>query len=164
MANVGESVANSHVGRRPTATCRHRATAPTGPILIAPRAFPDRASLHHSDRRAARDGDFTCVKRKLDPNYIPLGERFEILRRIDTRRRWKSLDDERVCLLCERKFAGRHLEFRRNQSGSVDLRCPTDGCKATAHEWVYPNDVRLKINRRRRAPALFGLTAQTATA
>jgi hypothetical protein len=104
------------------------------------------------------------VKRNPEPNYIPRAERFDLLRRIDTRRRWKSLDDERVCLLCERKFAGRHLEFRRNRSGEVELRCPTDGCKATPDEWVYLDDPRLTMVRHRRRPVVFGLTVQTGTA
>lgn len=99
-----------------------------------------------------------------EPNYIPMAERFHLLRRIDTRRRWKSLDDERVCLLCERKFAGRHLEFIRNRSGEMELRCPTDGCKATMNEWVYVDDPRLRMVRHRRTPIVFGLTTQTGTA
>jgi hypothetical protein len=102
------------------------------------------------------------MKRLGDCNYFPMAERFEVLRQIDTRRRWKSLDDERVCLICARKFSGRHLEFRRNRSGQVELRCPTDGCNASMHEWVYVNDPRLAMVRDRRAPVLFALSRQTA--
>jgi hypothetical protein len=105
------------------------------------------------------------MKRTPEPNYIPMEERFYLLRRIDTRRRWKSLDDERVCLLCERKFAGRHLEFIRNRTGEVELRCPTDGCNATMNEWVYVDDPRLRMVRHRPTPGVvFGLTTQTGTA
>ncbi len=93
-----------------------------------------------------------------------MGERFLLLRRIDARRRWKSLDDERVCLLCERKFAGRHVEFSRNRSGEVELRCPTDGCNGTPQEWVYVDDPRLRMVRHRRTPIVFGLTVQPGTA
>src|SRR3954463_5678466 len=43
--------------------------------------------------------DLISVKQNPAPNYIPMAERFRLLRQIDTRRRWRSLDDERVCLL-----------------------------------------------------------------
>ena len=95
-----------------------------------------------------------------DGNYIPMAERFDLLRDVDTRRRWKSLDDERVCLLCERKFAGRQVEFRRARSGQVELHCPTDGCNATAHEWVHPNDPRVIAARNPRTTPFFGLPVQ----
>jgi hypothetical protein len=100
------------------------------------------------------------MKQTRDGNYIPMAERFDLLRDTDTRRRWKSLDDERVCLVCERKFAGRQIEFRRMRSGQVELHCPTEGCDATAREWVYTNDPRVIAARDPRRTPFFALAIQ----
>ena len=65
-------------------------------------------------------------------------ERLSILRTEDQLRRWQSLDDERLCILCERKFNGRQIEIRRFAKGRYELRCPTEGCTSRPHQWVYP--------------------------
>ena len=48
------------------------------------------------------------------------------------------LDDERFCIVCERKFNGRQVEIRCFSNGKYELRCPTDGCGSGSHQWVYP--------------------------
>ncbi|MFL6590874.1 MAG: hypothetical protein ACJ8M4_11965 [Chthoniobacterales bacterium] len=92
-----------------------------------------------------------------DGRHVPFADRLYLLRTIDTWRRWQSLDDERVCLLCQRRFAGRHLDFVRNDSGGVELRCPTADCAATPHEWVYLNDPRLAGPTDKQPTPFFGL-------
>ena len=72
--------------------------------------------------------------------HLPLDQRFLMLRGADQFRRWNSLDDRRVCILCEREFSGRQVAVERNRAGRVQLRCPTDGCQAGPSQWVYPGN------------------------
>jgi hypothetical protein len=65
-------------------------------------------------------------------------DRLSILRIEDRFRRWNSLDDERLCILCERKFNGRQVEIRCFTNGKNELHCPTEGCGSGPHQWVYP--------------------------
>jgi RNA polymerase sigma-70 factor, ECF subfamily len=65
-------------------------------------------------------------------------ERLSVLRVEDEFRRWGSLDDERLCILCETKFNGRQVEIRRFANGKHELHCPTEACNSRPHQWVYP--------------------------
>jgi hypothetical protein len=64
-------------------------------------------------------------------------ERLSVLRAEDQFRRWNSLDDQRVCSVCERKFKGRQVEIRRFPGGKYKLYCPTLGCPSGPHQWIY---------------------------
>lgn len=64
-------------------------------------------------------------------------ERLDVLRKADRFRKWNSLDDERVCVVCERIFNGRQIEVRRDQRGRYLLQCPTDGCSSFVAHWFY---------------------------
>jgi hypothetical protein len=44
--------------------------------------------------------------------HVNLDDRLSILRTGDRFRIWNSLDDQRVCNVCERKFKGRQVEIR----------------------------------------------------
>jgi hypothetical protein len=70
--------------------------------------------------------------------HLTLEDRLSILRTEDQFRRWNSLDDERFCILCERRFNGRQVEIRRFANGKHELHCPTEGCDSGPYEWVYP--------------------------
>ena len=72
--------------------------------------------------------------------HIALDERLLILRETDQFRTWSSLDDQRVCILCDKKFSGRQVEITRSRSGRYQLHCPTDGCIAGPSRWVYPGN------------------------
>jgi hypothetical protein len=72
------------------------------------------------------------MKRDLTPE-----KRLRILRQADQLRKWKSLDDERVCVVCERIFKGHQVEIRRDQHGRYLLQCPTEGCPSFAAHWFY---------------------------
>ena len=50
------------------------------------------------------------MQKHLDPE-----ERLDILRRADGIRKWNSLDDKRICVICERVFTGRQIEIHRDQ-------------------------------------------------
>ena len=72
-------------------------------------------------------------------------DKLEILQSLDhfrTWRYWKSLDDQRVCILCEKKFKGHEVQITRFDNGKDELQCPTKDCNSGPHQWVYP-DARL---------------------
>lgn len=64
-------------------------------------------------------------------------DRLDILRAADTRRKWSSLDDRRICTRCNKFITGRQVEIRRDQRGRFLLRCPTPGCISTVQDWFY---------------------------
>jgi hypothetical protein len=70
--------------------------------------------------------------------HVTLDDRLSILRAGDRVRNWNSLDDQRVCSVCERKFKGRQIEIRRFSSGRYTVHCPTLGCPSGPHQWLYP--------------------------
>ena len=63
-------------------------------------------------------------------------DRLELLRNNDACRKWYSLDDKRVCVLCDRVLTGRQVQIKRGPHGAT-LRCPTDGCESTPNDWFY---------------------------
>ncbi|HEU0208032.1 MAG TPA: hypothetical protein VFQ78_03550 [Candidatus Udaeobacter sp.] len=71
--------------------------------------------------------------------YLKLEDRLATLRAGDPIRSWKSLDDQRVCVVCGRKFKGRQVDIRRLPGGKLKLCCPTLGCTSALHQWVYPS-------------------------
>lgn len=68
-------------------------------------------------------------------------ERVDILRSGDCFRKWSSLDDERICIICRKVFTGRHIRVSCDQSGRYLLRCPTKGCPSFLAHWFYLDDV-----------------------
>jgi hypothetical protein len=71
-------------------------------------------------------------------DHLKLDDRLSVLRTEDRFRSWKSLDDERLCVVCKRKFSGRQVEIRRLGNRKYELRCPTQGCNSVPHLWIYP--------------------------
>jgi hypothetical protein len=69
---------------------------------------------------------------------VTLDDRLLILRAGDPFRKWDSLDDHRVCSVCERKFKGRQIEIRRFPGGRYKFYCPTLGCPSGPRQWLYP--------------------------
>ena len=70
--------------------------------------------------------------------HLKLDDRLSVLRAEDRFRSWRSLDDERLCVVCKRKFSGRQVEIRRLGNRKYELYCPTDGCNSVPHLWIYP--------------------------
>jgi hypothetical protein len=70
--------------------------------------------------------------------HVKLDDRLSILRTGDRFRKWNSLDDQRVCSVCERKFKGRQVEIRRFAGGRYKMYCPTLGCPSPPNQWFYP--------------------------
>jgi hypothetical protein len=69
---------------------------------------------------------------------LPGEDKLDALRKADPTRVWESLDDRRVCVLCEKSFSGRQVEASVGATGRVRLRCPSEGCAGTPREWVRP--------------------------
>jgi hypothetical protein len=70
--------------------------------------------------------------------HLKLDERLSILRAEDRIRTWSSLDDERLCIICKRKFNGRQVEIRSLSNRKYELHCPTEGCNSRPHLWICP--------------------------
>ncbi len=68
--------------------------------------------------------------------HLKLDDRLSVLRAEDRVRNWASLDDERLCIICKRKFNGRQVEIRRLPKGKYELRCPSEGCNSRPHLWI----------------------------
>lgn len=69
------------------------------------------------------------------PEELSLEERLLILRETDTERRWYSVDDKRLCLICEQIISGRGIRI----DGGPDnyrLGCPTLGCTGEFSHWL----------------------------
>jgi len=69
--------------------------------------------------------------------HLKLDDRLSVLRAEDRFQNWISLDDERVCIICKRKFNGRQIDVRRTGNRKHQLRCPTEGCNSGPRLWVY---------------------------
>lgn len=72
--------------------------------------------------------------------HLPLDERLSILRASDNLRPWQSLDDKRVCILCQKTFTGRQVEIVRGRTGAFHLHCPTERCNSGPSQWVFPGN------------------------
>jgi len=64
-------------------------------------------------------------------------KRLEILRSADGERKWISLDDKRVCVVCDQVMAGHEIEITDDQRGHYSLNCPTEGCPSSINHWHY---------------------------
>jgi hypothetical protein len=72
------------------------------------------------------------MKRHLTPE-----QRLDLLRKLDRLRKWNSLDDEQVCVVCSRIFSGRHIDIVRDARGRYLLHCPTQECPSYVEHWFY---------------------------
>src|SRR5205814_2764681 len=53
---------------------------------------------------------FNSARFQMDSHLLPK-EKLAILQASDSRRKWHSLDDQRVCVLCDRTITGRQIEI-----------------------------------------------------
>ena len=70
-------------------------------------------------------------------SHLPPEEKLAILQVADQRRKWYSLDDERVCVLCDRAITGRQVDVVRESDQRFSLHCPTEGCPSQPSDWFY---------------------------
>jgi hypothetical protein len=66
-------------------------------------------------------------------------DKLSILQANDHFRDWRTLDDQRVCVLCDRKFTGHDVQVSTAGDG-IELHCPTVNCQSGVHQWVYPGN------------------------
>ena len=66
-------------------------------------------------------------------------DRLDILRVHDHFHEWRSLDDERVCVVCNRAFNGHEVQIVMI-GNDYKLHCPTAACESGVHQWVYPGN------------------------
>jgi outer membrane usher protein FimD/PapC len=66
-------------------------------------------------------------------------DKLDLLKQEDQFREWHSLDDKRICILCEKTITGRQIEISGTKS-RIRLHCPTEACNSTPREWVYPGN------------------------
>lgn len=69
--------------------------------------------------------------------HLNSDEKLTILRACDPFREWHSLDDKRHCILCDKTITGRQIEVNGRGARRYELRCPTEGCRSSPHEWMY---------------------------
>ncbi len=74
------------------------------------------------------------------PKHLAPEDRLDALRKGDPIHEWRSLDDRRSCIMCDRTFTGRQVEVSVSPAGRVKLRCPGDGCTSTPRQWVHPGN------------------------
>ena len=68
---------------------------------------------------------------------IGLDEKLSLLQEVDPVRHWSSLDDRRVCVLCNKVITGRMIDIWQDARGHYRFHCPTPGCPATPRDWFY---------------------------
>jgi len=71
------------------------------------------------------------------PAHLTLEARLDVLRAFDTERKWYSLDDKRVCAICDRIFTGRQINIHRDQRRRFVLNCPTQDCPSDQRHWFF---------------------------
>lgn len=69
--------------------------------------------------------------------HVALDDKLIALRESDVRRKWDSLDDQRICLACGKVITGRMIEVQRDTQGCYLIRCPTATCVGTPRDRVY---------------------------
>ena len=73
---------------------------------------------------------------QMDTSLLP-EDKLALLQATDLRRKWHSLDDQRVCVLCDRTITGRQVVVTREPGGAFSLHCPTEGCPSVPSDWFY---------------------------
>jgi len=68
---------------------------------------------------------------------LPPQEKLALLQAADPRRKWHSVDDQRVCVLCDRTITGRQIEVTCDEAGVCSVHCPTEGCPSVPSDWFY---------------------------
>jgi hypothetical protein len=79
--------------------------------------------------------EMSVMREKL--HLMRADEKLTVLQKCDGFRKWYSMDDARICVLCDRFITGRQIRITRDRRGGHALHCPTSGCRSTPREWMY---------------------------
>jgi hypothetical protein len=76
------------------------------------------------------------------PAPLADADKLNALRRLDQFREWRSLDDERYCLVCGKIITGRQIRVAGSagENGPPRLSCPTERCNSIPMDWALPPD------------------------
>lgn len=83
----------------------------------------------------------------MSPQLLP-EEKLAILQAADSHRKWYSLDDQRVCVLCDKAITGRQIDITQDSRGGYSLHCPTEGCPSVPSDWFYHGAVMKRAGQR----------------
>jgi hypothetical protein len=74
-------------------------------------------------------------------------DKLEALRRLDQFREWRTLDDQRYCLVCGKIITGREIQVAGDMRGAgpLQLSCPTEQCNSIPMDWVLLTDEILAL-------------------
>ena len=80
-------------------------------------------------------------------------EKLDALRRLDQFREWRSLDDQRFCLVCGRIITGQKIQVAGGTRGNGPQRlsCPTERCNSIPMDWVLPTNEILAVAKTARS-------------
>ena len=108
--------------------------------------FPHHQNFTYVTIRTAPNCNGLATGCTLQPGMeAKLTDKLSILRTSDHFRDWHTLDDERICVLCDRKFNGHDVHVS-TVGDEFELHCPTTNCKSSVHQWVYPGNPLLDEN------------------
>ncbi len=94
--------------------------------------------------------------------HVALDQKLTVLQDSDALRKWVSLDEERICILCDRVISGRMIDVWQDQRGGYHLHCPTPGCAATPRDWFHHGLRRAPRQLRPRRASLVRLRTASA--
>src|SRR4030095_8847955 len=80
--------------------------------------------------------------------HVGLDEKLAVLQASDGYRKWYSLDDQRVRILCEKVINGRMIDIWQDHDGIYMLHCPTPDCSGKSGDWFYCGFTSLKSSTR----------------
>ena len=74
-------------------------------------------------------------------------EKLDALRRLDQFREWRSLKDQRFCLVCGKLITGQQIQVvgGTRGNGPQRLSCPTERCNSIPMDWVLPTNEILAV-------------------
>jgi|GEM_PF-4687534 len=84
--------------------------------------------------------------------HVALEDKLAVLQESDSPRNWSSLDDRRLCVLCDRVITGRMIDIWQDARGNYHLHCPTPSCPATPRDWFYHGPVKAQRRKIWRQP------------
>lgn len=89
--------------------------------------------------------------------HVGLDEKLSALQEADPFRKWYSLDDQRVCVLCDRVIRGGMVDVWQDEKGVYRLHCPTPGCSSSPRDWFFHGATKTPRPKvlRSRAPLEF---------
>ena len=95
----------------------------------------------------ARDAAFARPHQRLTRSSmrrhltVPPDVHLTLLRRLDRRHAWESLNDRRHCVACGKLIRGHEIQIYRSIGGigPLRLRCPSERCRSGPLEWVLPS-------------------------